>query len=93
MQTLIKKPVISEKSINQGETNKYTFLIADEADKVSVARAIEATYKVEVIKVNIVKLPAKTKRYGKRIGTRSSRKKAVVTLKAGDRIALFEEKA
>jgi len=87
----IKRPIISEKSIAQGVVNKYTFLVASAAPKAQIARAVEKLFKVKVTDVNIVNLAGKQKRFRRQLGTRSARRKAIVTLKTGDRIALFEE--
>lgn len=92
MKVLIKKPIISEKSVSQGSVNKYTFLVDRSANKHDVATAITALFKVAVADVNIVNIPGKVKRFRKTISKRSDIKKAVVTLKAGQTINLFEEK-
>lgn len=89
--SVIKRPIISEKSIAQGVVNKYTFLVNQAATKEQVAKSIEKLFKVTVTNVNIINLAGKQKRFRRQLGERSARRKAVVTLKAGDRITLFEE--
>ena len=72
------------------ESGKYTFQIASRANKVEVKEAVEKNFGVTVLDVNITKLKGKKKRYGPRIKQRPDIKKAVVTLKSGDRINLIE---
>ena len=84
------KPTITEKSTLLQETGKYTFHIAPKANKVEVKQAVESSFNVSVLDVNITKLKGKMKRYGPRIKKQPDKKKAVVTLKQGDRINLIE---
>ncbi len=91
MRLIIKKPIISEKSIQQGVVNKYTFLVDDRATKGEVAVEIAKIFKVKVKDVNMVSIPGKKKRFKKTSGKRSDIRKAVVTLMPGNRISLFEE--
>ena len=84
------KPTITEKSTLLQETGKYTFHIAPKANKVEVKQAVESSFNVSVLDVNITKLTGKRKRYGPRIKKQPDKKKAVVTLKQGDRINLIE---
>ena len=91
MKVIIKKPVVSEKSISQGAVSKYTFVVNVDATKPQVAAAINQLFKVKVTDVNIVNTPGKVKVFKRIKGKRSDIKKAVVTLKAGEKITLFEE--
>ena len=84
------KPNITEKSTLLQESGKYTFEVAPKANKVEVKQAVETNFNVSVIDVNITKLRGKMKRYGPRIKKQPDKKKAVVTLKQGDRINLIE---
>ena len=90
-QTIIKKPVISEKSISQGAVSKYTFWVDSGASKPVIADAVSKLFKVTVREVNIINQHGKLKQFKRIAAKRSNRKKAIVTLKAGDRIGLFEE--
>lgn len=93
MKVIVKKPVISEKSISQQSTgNKYTFLINPRATRDQVKKAVSKLFDVTVESVNIVCLPSKAKTFKRIGGKRAARKHAIVTLKKGDSIALFEEK-
>lgn len=84
------KPAITEKSTLLQESGKYTFHIAPRANKVEVKQAVESNFNVTVVGVNITKLRGKMKRFGPRITKQPDTKKAVVTLKEGDRINLIE---
>lgn len=84
------KPTITEKSTLLQESGKYTFQVATKANKIEVKQAIEKSFDVTVMDVNITKLHGKRKRYGPRTKKKPDIKKAVVTLQAGDRINLVE---
>ena len=87
---VLRRPVITEKSTALQERGKYVFEVALDANKQQIRQAVEEAFKVEVDKVNVVRLPAKWRGPGRRRGRRSPRKKAVVTLKAGHKIEFFE---
>ena len=89
-QDIIIKPIITEKSTAMGEDSKYVFRVKREANKVEIAKAVEALFKVTVVSVNTITMPGKLKRQGRSQGLTPQWKKAIVTLKAGDRIPLFE---
>ena len=83
---LIKKPVITEKSVGASSLNKYTFEVAKEATKVEIAQAIELAFPGrKVKKVNTVYMPSHSKRMGYKFGRTDSGKKAIVTIE-GDPI-------
>jgi large subunit ribosomal protein L23 len=84
------RPVVSEKSYHQITENRYTFKVHKDAHKTQVRQAVEELFDVTVTAVNIVKMPAKPKRRGMFKGTRPGWKKAIVELKAGDKIDIFE---
>ncbi len=85
---VIKRPLITEKSMEGTTLNKYTFEVATWANKIEIRKAIETIFKVKVLKVNTLNVPGKMKRYGKFSGYAPDWKKAVVTLKDGDKIEL-----
>ena len=91
---IVLRPVISEKSMDQLTVNKYTFAVADEANKMQIKDAVEELFKVTVLRVNGATAKAKEKsrnrRRGRQAGYTSPWKKAVVTVKAGDSIEFFE---
>lgn len=90
---LIRKPLITEKSLMQAQQeNVYLFEVDPMANKHQIKNLIEKTYKVEVVSVRTVMQPVKNKRTGRRrVSTPTSpKKKAFVHLKAGQKIEIFE---
>jgi len=88
---VIKRPVDTEKTRYQSEGGKYTFEVDRRANKHQVREAVEEIFDVEVLSVNIINMPAKRGRYGRRLVTRKPAwKKAIVTLAPGERIDIFE---
>jgi large subunit ribosomal protein L23 len=83
-------PVVSEKSYSLIEDNKYSFRVHEKAHKTQVRQAVEELFDVKVEGVNIVKVQPKPKRRGFSRGTKPGWKKAIVQLRAGDRIEIFE---
>ena len=89
----IVRPVVSEKSTVLGELGKYVFEVAPDANKIQIKHAIEEVFankKVQVLTVNILRVPGKERRRGRSVGMTRSWKKAIVTLRAGQRLDLFE---
>ena len=89
-QDIILYPVISEKSVMGKEFNKYSFKVIKNANKVEIKKAIETLFKVKVDKVNTMNCIGKNRRVGVHAGITSEWKKAIVTLKQGEKIAFFE---
>ena len=88
---VIKGPIITEKLDKAREKfRQYSFLVAKDATKHDVQRAVETQFKVTVEGVRTIIMRGKIKRIGKNIGKRPNFKKAIVTLKEGDKIDLFE---
>jgi large subunit ribosomal protein L23 len=90
--SVLIRPVISEKSYGRMEAGTYTFVVDPRATKVDVRRAVESAFGVTVVKVNTMNRQGKSHRNRRTgvTGQRPSTKRAVVTLKAGDSINLFE---
>ena len=84
--SIIKKPLITERATDLSKLGKYVFVVADSATKPEVKKAVKEIYKVDVITVNIVNKPAKKKRMGSLRGHQRGFKKAIVTLKEGQKI-------
>jgi large subunit ribosomal protein L23 len=82
-------PVISEKSYGLLDEGKYTFLVRPDANKTQIRIAVEQVFNVSVTSVNTLNRPGKRKRTKSGYGSRNSSKRAVVALRAGDRIDLF----
>lgn len=77
---IIRKPVITEKSMGIMGDKKYTFLVHPEANKVEIKKAVEAVFGVKVLEVKTMNSLGKVKRMGVHIGKRADTKKAIVTL-------------
>jgi large subunit ribosomal protein L23 len=88
---IVRRPLVTEKSSAQKESaNQITFEVHRDANKVEIRKAVENLFKVKVLKVHTANFEGKKKRLGKFMGKRSDWKKAVVTLKPGDKIEFFE---
>ena len=87
---ILKRPVITEKATDMQDQGKYTFEVAPQATKLQIKEAVEKAFDVRVVKVNTMNVHGKTKRLGARVFKTSGWKKAIVTLKQGDRIDVFE---
>ena len=86
----ILRPVITEKATYLGGENKYIFEVALKANKIEIRKAINKLYGVDVIKVNIVRSRGKKVTYGRITGTTKRTKKAIITLKPGQSISVYE---
>ncbi|HET7273566.1 MAG TPA: 50S ribosomal protein L23 [Longimicrobiaceae bacterium] len=88
---IIVRPVVTEKSTDQLEKHgAYSFVVARDANKLEISRAVETLFNVTVEGVRTMRYRGKERRVGRYIGRRASWKKAVVTLKEGDTIEIFE---
>jgi large subunit ribosomal protein L23 len=83
-------PVVSEKSFSLISDRKYTFRVHEDAHKTQVRQAVEELFEVEVQNVHILKVQSKPKRRGFTKGRRPGWKKAIVQLKPGHQIEIFE---
>ena len=89
---IIRKPVITEKSMAYMAEKKYTFIVHVDANKSQIKRAVEEVFNVKVESVNTINGLGKTKRMGVHVGKRSDYKKAVVTLtEESNGIEFFEQ--
>ncbi len=87
---VLRRPLITEKNTTLQAEGKYVFEVAREANKPQIKQAVENAFKVEVTKVNVMRVHGKGRRMRGRQVVTPSWKKAVVTLKPGDKIELFE---
>lgn len=87
---ILIKPLITEKNTMLGVQHKYTFKIDTRANKTQVKEAVETIFNVNVTAVNVISVPPKTRRVGKTTGKTSPWKKAIVTLREGQRLEVFE---
>lgn len=86
---IIIRPVITERSFDMQEYNRFTFEVAKTASKIEIAKAVEEIFDVKVLKVNTVNVKSKKKRMRNIEGRTRTWKKAIVTLAEGDTIELF----
>jgi large subunit ribosomal protein L23 len=86
-------PVVSEKSYSLLDENKYTFLVAPEANKTEIKIAVEAVFNVNVIRVNTSNRKGKVRRTRRGFGKRPDTKRAIVTVADGQRIDIFSAPA
>ena len=87
---IVLAPIVSEKSYAATARNSYTFKVHPDAHKTHIRQAVEQLFDVKVERVNVIKVQAKPKRRGLHRGTRPGWKKAVVQLRAGDTIEIFQ---
>lgn len=87
---MILVPRISEKAVGSAEEGIYVFEVPTSANKIEIEKALKEQFKVDAISVNTMILKGKTKRFQKQLGRQKDTKKAVVRLKKGQTIALFE---
>ena len=87
---VLRRPLITEKNTVLQAQGKYAFEIADGANKPMIKQAVEQAFKVKVTGVNVVTMQGKTRRVGRRQVLTRPWKKAIVTLKEGDKIEFFE---
>jgi large subunit ribosomal protein L23 len=83
-------PVVSEKSYSLIEANKYSFRVHPDAHRTQIRQAVEELFDVSVVRVNVLKVQPKPKRRGLTRGTKPGWKKAIVELREGDKIEIFE---
>jgi large subunit ribosomal protein L23 len=89
--TIIKKPLFTEKGSNLKESqNKVVVEVSRDANKIDIKRSIEEIFKVKVEKIATINTYGKWKRYGKSTGKRPDRKKAIITLKKGEKLDFIE---
>jgi large subunit ribosomal protein L23 len=89
--SVIKKPLFTEKggSLKEAE-NKILIEVARGANKIEIKKAIEENFNVKVEKVATITVDGKWKKYGKSVGKRPDRKKAIITLKKGEKLEFIE---
>ena len=87
---IIKRPIITEKSYQLMEDNKYTFEVDRKSNKLEVKLAVQEIFDVTVEKVNIINSKPKKRRVGRHVGLTRHKKKAIVKLAAGEKIPEFE---
>jgi large subunit ribosomal protein L23 len=87
---VLRRPLVTEKNAALRVQGKYAFEVAGEASKEQVKQAVEKSFKVTVTQVNVITVPGKGRRMRGRLVINPSWKKALVTLKPGDKIEIVE---
>lgn len=87
---VLRRPIITEKNTLLAVQSKYMFEVYKDANKQQIKDAVEKAFKVNVTSVNVINVPGKMRRAGRRRGMTSPWKKAIVTLQSGQKIELFE---
>jgi large subunit ribosomal protein L23 len=87
---VLVKPLVTEKAADLGALNKYAFVVTRDANKIEIAKAIEAAYGVKPLKVNVSNVSGKKVARGRIRGQRSDWRKAIVTLPKGQEIRIYE---
>jgi large subunit ribosomal protein L23 len=89
--TIIKKPLFTEKGGHLKESeSKILVEVSHDANKLEIKKTIEEIFKVKVKKVSTINMKGKWKRYGRSLGKRPDRKKAIITLKKGEKLDFIE---
>jgi large subunit ribosomal protein L23 len=87
---VLRRPLVTEKNTALQAQGKYVFEVDRDANKEQVKQAVEKAFKVTVTAVNIMKVRGKEHRVGRRVVAGTPWKKAIVSLKPGDKIQIFE---
>ena len=93
LQDVIVRPLVTERSTELKEKGKYSFEVHSNATKKEIKSAVETIFKkekVEVLKVNTTNIPGKIRRFGRNVSKAYRWKRAIVTLKPGQKIEFFE---
>ena len=88
---IIRRPVITEKTMTAMAENKYTFIVHINSNKSQIKRAVEEVFGVKVANVQTIRTMGKTKRMGVHVGKRADQKKAIVTLAQDSKAIEFFE--
>ena len=90
-QDVLVSPLLTEKLTAMRESNnKVGFVVRGNANRIEIKRAVESALKVRVERVHVMNVPGKMKRLGRFAGKRSDWKKAIVTLKEGEKLEMYE---
>ena len=87
---VIIAPIVTEKSYHGALSGTYTFRVHEDAHKTQIRQAVEELFDVHVVRVNVLSVKSKPKRRGRIAGIKPGWKKAVVQLKAGETIEIFQ---
>jgi large subunit ribosomal protein L23 len=85
---IIRRPILTEKSLRGNELGKYTFEVSPGANKIEVKQAVQDIFSVDVRKVNVINIPGRQRRRGRYTYRSAGRRKAIVTVAPGQKIDL-----
>ena len=88
--SVLLRPMISEKATDLAAQNKYVFHVAPHANKIEIQKAIMSVYGVKPVSVRVISMKGKKARWGRIMGSRKNWKKAIVTVKPGESIQLYQ---
>ena len=88
---LVKRPLITEKGTFLSPQGKYVFLVDDAANKSEVKKIVESEYKVHVTQINIINAKPKERRRGRTVHTKPGYKKAIITLREGEKLDIVPQ--
>jgi len=86
---ILKSPHVSEKATDLAEKGKYVFKVFPGANKIEIKKTVESLYGVDVLAVNIIKIPPKKRRLGRISGFKKGYKKAIIKIKKGQKIEIL----
>lgn len=89
--SLVIKPLITEKATLLGASNKYVFLVKNEASASEVKKIVAAQYKVKIARVQCINTKPKKRRLGRNFGTKPGYRKAIVTLMKGEKMEILPQ--
>lgn len=89
-QSVILRPVLTEKASRMNAQHQFTFLVAQDATRIGVARAVHSLYGVRPVNVNIIRGDGKWVKFGRSVGRRVAWKKAIVTVKSGETLSVAQ---
>ena len=88
---ILEKPLVTEKgTLMQEQSNRVIFQVKRSANKLQIKEAVQKIFSVTVLDVNTINVKPKDRRFGRHVGKTKAWKKAIVLLKAGDKIDFFE---
>lgn len=86
---IIRHPLISEKATDLGNQGKYVFLVGTKAAGPEIKKALESIYKINIVKLNVINIKPKQKKWKGSVGVKAGYKKAIVTLKKGQKLDIL----
>ena len=84
--SLVKKPIVTEKSTNLAKYGKYLFLVEKNTSAIEAKKVVENVYNVKVTSTNVINVKEKKRRFGQSVGVKPGYKKIIMTLKEGQKL-------